>query len=747
MYLTSLANLCSRNTAQLTWDEAYGKAETALGGLSLEEKVGVVTGVGWQAGQPCVGNTSPVESIGFPSLCLQDGPLGVRYASSITAFTPAVQAAQTWDLQLIRERGQFHAEEARALGVHVLLSPVAGALGKIAEGGRNWEGWSPDPYLTGLAVAATIEEMQAVGVQATIKHYIANEQELNRETMSSNVDEKTMHELYLAPYYDAVKSGVAATMCSYNQLDGTWACENDQVMNKFLKEEMGYRGYIMTDWGAQHSTVPAAISGLDMSMPGSDYNGGSVYWGDSLIEAINNGEVPQARVDNMVTRILAAWYKMEQDTGDYPPVNFELDVQGEHASNVRSCARDGIVLLRNQGSILPLGESPNVAVIGSGAVLGDHANNVCVDKGCNDGALGMGWGSGSVEYPYFSAPYDAINDRVGGSATLSESDDPSEGAAAAAGADVALVFITADSGEGYITVDDNIGDRKNLDPWHGGNELVKAVAEANDNVIVVVHSVGAIIMNEILALPSVKGVVWAGLPSQESGNALVDVIFGDTNPNGKLVYTIAKSADDYNAKVVPGDDDYDEGVNIDYRHFDSAGIEPEFEFGFGLCKCTVLNSLRMLADHVQPTPTLAMLISRSSRPQAPVPSPVRSSLEVPRTFTTRSQLSLPPSPTAATSRVPKSPSSTSPTPSLRLDNRPSSFAVSPNCRSRLERAVQQASVSARETLQCGMSKASSGQCPAAASASWLEPAAGTSDLKGRSRWHKGVNIYESRRTM
>ena len=569
----------------MTWDEAYSKAETALGGLSLAEKVGLASGIGWNAGGACVGNTSPVESLGYPSLCLQDGPLGVRYASSITAFTPAIQAASTWDLDLIRQRGQFHAEEARALGVHVQLGPVAGALGKIPEGGRNWEGWGPDPYLTGVAVRETVEAMQAVGLQACVKHYVANEQELNRDTMSSNVDDKTMHELYLWPYYDAVRAGVASIMCSYNKLDGTWACENDQVMNKFLKTEMGFPGYIMTDWAAQHSTVESAVAGLDMTMPGSDYNGDNVYWGDALVEAVSNNKVPEERVDDMATRILAAWYKMEQDV-DYPSVDFDRDVQGSHAANVRACARDGIVLLRNQDGILPLaGNASSIAVVGSGAVAGDHANNVCEDKACNDGALGMGWGSGAVKYPYFVAPYDAISEKAASAqVTLSKSDDPAEGASAASGKDVALVFITADSGEGYLTVDDNVGDRNSLDPWHGGNELVQAVAEANENVIVVVHSVGPIIMSDILALDSVKAVVWAGLPSQESGNALVDVLWGDTNPNGKLVYTIAKSADDYNAQVVQGDDDYEEGVNIDYRHFDSAGIDPEFEFGFGLCK-------------------------------------------------------------------------------------------------------------------------------------------------------------------
>jgi beta-glucosidase len=380
-------------------------------------------------------------------------------------------------------------------------------------------------------------------------------------------------------------------MCSYNQIDGTFACENDHVMNELLKGELGFPGYIMTDWGAHHSTVESAIAGLDLSMPGTAYNGDERYWGENLINAVNGGSIPQERVDDMVTRILAAWYKTEQDV-DFPAqVNLNADATSDaHFANVRATARDGTILLKNEGGILPLASPASIAVVGSGAVSGDHANNVCVDKGCNDGALGMGWGSGTVEYPYFVAPYDAINERAtadGATVELSESDDPSAGASAASGADVALVFITSDSGEGYVTVEGHLGDRNDLNPWHGGNELVAAVAEANENVIVVVHSVGAVILSEILALPSVKGIVWAGLPSQESGNALVDILWGETSPSGKLPYTIAKSADDYNSKVSSGDDNYEDGVFVDYRHFDADGIEPEFEFGFGLCNYTL----------------------------------------------------------------------------------------------------------------------------------------------------------------
>ncbi|KAI9172586.1 Beta-glucosidase cel3A [Paramyrothecium foliicola] len=565
------------------WTAAIAKAKDSLGKLSLADKVGIVSGVGWHDGK-CVGNTSPASVIGFPSLCLQDGPLGIRYANSVTAFTPGVQAASTWDRALIRQRGQFLGEEARGSGVNVLLGPVAGALGKFAEGGRNWEGFSPDPYLTGIAMADTIEALQAVGVQANAKHYIVNEQERNRVTMSSNVDDRTMHELYLWPYADAVHSNVASVMCSYNKINGTWACENDNAMNQLLKKELGFPGYVLTDWDAHHTTVESAHTGLDMSMPGTNWAGENRLWGPALTAAINDGKIPVSRVDDMVTRILAGWYLVGQDK-NYPAFNLNVNVQANHKENVRAVARDGIVLLKNEGGILPLKRPASLAVVGSGAVLGKHANNECPDQGCNDGALGMGWGSGTVKYPYFVAPYDAIRTRAaaeGTTVTLSGTDETSAGATAARGKNIALVFITADSGEGYLTVENMEGDRTHLDPWHNGNELVAAVAGANSNVIVVVHSVGAVILEKILALPAVKAVVWAGLPSQESGNALVDILYGDTNPNGKLVYTIAKSASDYNTKVVPGDDDYREGLYIDYRYFDNANVSPRYEFGFGL---------------------------------------------------------------------------------------------------------------------------------------------------------------------
>ncbi|GJC94679.1 glycosyl hydrolase family 3 N terminal domain-containing protein [Colletotrichum higginsianum] len=284
----------------------------------------------------------------------------------------------------------------------------------------------------------------------------------------------------------------------------------------------------------------------------------SVWWGPRLKAAVESGQVSLSTLDD----------------------------KADHKQNVRATARDGIVLLKNDGAVLPLKAPRKIAVVGSSAVNNPDGINACYDRSCNTGTLGMGWGSGTVDYPYLVAPLDAMRERAerdGTEVVASSTDDGPQGAAAAAGADVAFVFVTSDSGEGYINVNGNPGDRLDLNFWHGGNELVEAVAAANDNVIVVVHSTGPVILEKVLAQPGVKAVVWAGLGSQETGNALVDVLWGATNPNGKLPYTIGKSAADYGTAVSQGDEDnYREGLFIDYRHFDFLGIEPRYEFGFGL---------------------------------------------------------------------------------------------------------------------------------------------------------------------
>ncbi|KAJ5211590.1 uncharacterized protein N7498_003236 [Penicillium cinerascens] len=580
------------------WDVAYLKALEALQKLNQTEKVGIVTGVTWKGG-PCVGNTYAAESIGYPSLCLQDSPLGVRFANPVTAFPAGINAGATWDRNLMYARGAALGAEAKGLGVNVQLGPVAGPLGKNPGGGRNWEGFSVDPYLSGVAMEETIQGMQDSGVQACAKHWLGNEQEHNRETISSNIDDRAAHELYVWPFMNAVKANVASVMCSYNKVNETWACESHAILNKLMKSELGFRGYIMSDWNAQHTTVKSALAGLDMTMPGSDFSSppGSIFWGPNLQKAIDNGSVPQSRLDDMVTRILAAWYLVDQDE-EYPEVSFSswnggkasVDVTDDHAAVVRSVARDSIILLKNEEGALPLRRPRSLAVIGSDAIVNPDGPNACSDRGCDNGTLAMGWGSGTAQFPYLIGPLHAIlaqSERTGTQVIPSTTDDTAAAASAAAVAETAVVFINSDSGEGFITVEGNKGDRNNLDPWHDGNKLVQAVAAVNKNVIVVVHSVGPVILETIFAEPSVKAIVWAGLPGQESGSALTDVLYGKVSPSGKRPYTIAKQRSDYGTGWVNAEvDDFKESIFIDYRHFDENGLMPRYEFGFGLSYTT-----------------------------------------------------------------------------------------------------------------------------------------------------------------
>lgn len=578
------------------WATAYSKANTALAKLSTANKITLVTGMGWKKG-PCVGNIAAIAAIGFPELCLQDSPLGVRYAQGITAFPAGITVGATWDTGLMYARGLALGTESKALGVHVQLGPVAGPLGKIPVAGRNWEGFSNDPYLAGVGMANTINGMQAAGVQACAKHFIGNEQELNRGTMSSNIGDRTLHELYLWPFAEAVRANVSSVMCSYNKLNTTWSCESSAVMTSILKNELDFQGFIVSDWAAQHTTTGSANAGMDMSMPGDNFGDNNFLWGPALQSAVTAGSVPLSRLNDMCTRILASWYLLGQDSS-YPTVTGWSswnggvggpNVQGTHSTIARAVARDGIVLLKNVNGTLPLNKPKSLAIIGQDSIVNPSGANACVDRNCDTGTLAMGWGSGTAEFPYLISPLVAIQARAaqdGTTIVTSTTDTTSSGVSAANSAATAIVFINSDSGEGYITVEGALGDRLNLDPWHSGNALVAAVAGINIPTIVVIHSVGPVILETILALPSVVAVVWAGIPGQESGNALVDVLYGSVSPSGKLPYTIAKAQADYGTAIASGDDSYPEGLFIDYRHFDNAGIAPRYEFGFGLSYTT-----------------------------------------------------------------------------------------------------------------------------------------------------------------
>ncbi|KDN36528.1 hypothetical protein RSAG8_10775, partial [Rhizoctonia solani AG-8 WAC10335] len=522
-----------------TWSQALALAAKFIAPMSIEEKAALATGVGFGSSR-CVGNIIDQPKYKFPGLCLQDSPLGVRLTDRVSAFTAGINAAATWDRELIRARGEALGEEFRGKGVNVALGPAMN-LARVAAGGRNWESFGADPYLSGEAAYETILGIQSTGVQACAKHYINNEQENKRDASSSDVDDRTQHEMYAYPFLRSVAAGVASFMCSYNQVNGTYVCENDKLLNGILKTEYGFPGYVMSDWWATHSTE-SANRGLDMEMPGGVAFGvpaSSAWLGGNLTQWVKDGRIPEARLTDMATRIIAGWYLTGQEKG-YPAVNFNtptidsgplnlhVDVQGDHYKGIREMGAASTILLKNTEGALPLKKPVSLAVIGSDAAPPLRGPNGFTDRAGVDGTLAMAWGSGTAEFPYLISPLEALQARAKQdhtSISWHTLDWDTAGAKTrAANKDVAIVFINSDSGERYLIVNGNRGDRNNLTAWNNGDNLVQEVASVNSNTVVVVHSVGPIIMEPWIDHPNVTAVLWAGLPGQESGIATVQAL-------------------------------------------------------------------------------------------------------------------------------------------------------------------------------------------------------------------------------
>jgi beta-glucosidase len=565
---------------------------------------------------------------------MQDSPVGVRFGDYVSAFTSGGTIAAAWDRGEWYRRGYQMGMEHRGKGVDVQLGPVVGPLGRNPKGGRNWEGFSPDPVLSGIAVAETVRGIQDAGVMACTKHYIFNEQEHFRQPggfedfgfvdgISSNVDDKTLHELYLWPFADAVRAGTASIMCSYNKGNNSYACQNSHLLNYILKGELGFQGFVMSDWSAQHAGVASTLAGLDMTMPGdTGFDTGLSFWGTNLTISILNGTVPQWRLDDMVTRIMAGYYYVGRDKtavpvnfnswsldtygyqhayagAGYGLINQHVDVRGAHGAAIRQAAARSTVLLKNVDGILPLtGREKFTAVFGDDATENPYGPNGCSDHGCDNGTLAMGWGSGTSFFPYLVTPLEAIKSEVVGKGGVIQSVVDNYAytqiQALANQASVALVFANADSGEGYIEVDGNMGDRNNLTFWQGGDALIRNVSAICNNTILVIHSVGPIIIDEYKNHPNISAIIWAGLPGEQSGNSLADILYGRVNPGGKTPFTWGQTESDYGPDLIyqptaghdSPQDNFEEGVFIDYRAFDKKNITPTYEFGFGLSYTT-----------------------------------------------------------------------------------------------------------------------------------------------------------------
>ncbi|KAJ4319111.1 hypothetical protein N0V94_004071 [Neodidymelliopsis sp. IMI 364377] len=612
------------------WEESVAKARAFVDQLTIEEKADMVTG---QAG-PCVGNIVAIPRLGFQGLCLQDGPLAIRVADYASVFSAGVSAGASWDRAMMHERGLAMGQEFKAKGAHVALSPVAGPLGRSAYAGRNWEGFSSDPYLSGVAMEETIIGHQDAGVQATAKHWIGNEQETLRnpiyskngtvtdkdfDAVSSNIDDRTIHELYMWPFANAVKAKAASFMCSYQRINGSYGCQNSKTQNGLLKTELGFQGYIMSDWGAVHSGVASIEAGLDMNMPGGLGSYGQAFgvpsfFGGNVTLAVNNGTLDVARVDDMIVRIMTPYYWLGQDK-DFPTIDpstpalntfspvdtwtreFNLtgessrDVRGNHSAIIRRHGAAGTVLLKNTGS-LPLNAPRNIAVFGNDAAEPLKQLN---QKNYEYGTLVAGGGSGTGQVSSLVTPLRAIQER-----------------AAANGTALVQYFLnntelaTTDLDDLWIgelpnvcivllkTWAEEAADREHLSVDWNGNDVVENVASKCNNTIVITHSSG------VNTLPwadheNITAILAAHYPGEQSGYSLTDILYGDVNPSGHLPYTIALNGSDYNAPPTTAINTtgffdwqswFDEKLEIDYRYFDAHNISVRYEFGFGLSYTT-----------------------------------------------------------------------------------------------------------------------------------------------------------------
>lgn len=501
-------------------------------------------------------------------------------------------------------------------------------MGRHAQGGRNWEGFGLDPYLAGVAMNASVQGLQSVGVQASSKHFIANEQETQRtsstsddgtvvDAISENVDDRTLHELYIWPFADAVKAGTASVMCSYNRVNGSYACANSHTITTILKDELAFPGYVISDWYATHSTASSTNAGLDIEMPGNiSALAGPAYFGDALLQNVQNGSVTEDRLVEMAERVMTPYFLLGQDQ-DYPsldpssgatfwvyqyghanapsiyPQVDARDVRADHAKIIREVGAAGTVLLKNVNGALPLKSEKNVGVFGNdapypttGSVF--HDTGVHPEEDYEMGTLDIGGGSGTVRHTDIITPLEAIREQVasigGRVQVLLGNDEVAEGSFKTIYPvpDVCLLFLNAYATEGI--------DRASLDLQWNATRAVESTAALCNNTVVIVHGPGVVLMpwadNE-----NVTAILSAHFPGDQTGNSIVDVLWGVTEPSGRLPYSLPKAAADAGPPivnltgvtgVVDWQSNFTEGQMIDYRYYDQNDIEPLYEFGFGL---------------------------------------------------------------------------------------------------------------------------------------------------------------------
>jgi beta-glucosidase len=519
-----------------------------------------------------------IAHLGIPPLVVTNGPAGVGPGDDpvqqpATALPAPISLAASFDPALARQYGEVTGAETADLGENVLEGPDVN-IARVPVNGRTFEGYGEDPYLDGQLAVSDIQGIQSQGVIAEVKHYAANNQETNRGTINEIIDDRTMHEIYLPQFEASVKQGhAAAVMCAYNRVNGPYNCENDQLLQNVLRGQWGFDGFVQSDFGAAHSTVPSALAGMDLEMPTG------VYYDTAMKQAVQSGQISEQSIDTLLVDRFAAMIRLglfDRPAGTSP---IPIAADGTFA---RDAAEQGTVLLKNSGSQLPLSAS----ALHSVAVIGPYAG----------AAKTGGGGSSQVKPEYTVNPVDGIRDRVGSAVSVGYDSgaDPATAAALAAKSDVAVVMVGDDETEGQ--------DRPSMALSGNQDQLVEAVAAANPHTVVVVKSGAPVLMPWVDKVPAV---VEAWYPGEEDGNAVAAVLFGDVDPSGKLPITFPRSAGDVPASTpqqYPGVDGtavYSEGLDVGYRWYDAQGIAPLFPFGYGLSYTTFAFS------HLKATPVLS----------------------------------------------------------------------------------------------------------------------------------------------
>jgi beta-glucosidase len=557
------------------------RADLVLKQMTLDEKILLVHGTGgFEKSGPRsnggAGMISGIPRLGLPDLQLADSAVGVRAAAArgrYSTLLPSTAAeAATWDLHLAHEYGALIGRELRDQQYNVSLG---GGMDLMREprNGRNFEYLGEDPILAGKMAAQFVRGQKVIG---DVKHYAFNDQETGRTIGNVKLSKRAMRETDLLAFEIAVTEGQPGTvMCSYNKVNGDWACENRYLLTDLLKNTWGFKGFVISDWGGTHSAAKAANAGLDNEEPGSR------YFGDALKRAEESGEVPMARLDDMVHRIL----RTEFASGiiDDPPKGRVVDpFHGAEVSQM--IAEQGSVLLKNAGGQLPL----NAATVKSIALIGSRADTSVLSGGGSAQVDPPGGGPsrfGGLPVWFPSSPLKAIRAKAPhATVAFNEGEDIADAAALAKSSEVAVVLVNQPTSEGRdlptLTLPDN------------QDRLVEAVAAANPHTIVVLETGGPAAMPWINRVSAAIEIWYPGI---RGGEALANVLFGDVNPSGKLPMTFAKSDADLPHPEVPGIEllpgagfniDYTEGLKVGYKWFESEDKQPIFWFGHGLSYTT-----------------------------------------------------------------------------------------------------------------------------------------------------------------